>query len=149
MKYIPSPTTITLSNKPWKRLRINLLYAWNDSQTLPHKNTTLCEGTSTMTSDSGGAHPADSFKGPPDGHVNVRHLTILQSPQVQSPKKSEREQKAHSIRDDNPLIDGRGSRRHMRGRLDMVQRSGVQRRWAYMLVCQCRRDVSSDLFTGQ
>jgi len=28
-----------------------------------------------MTSDSGGEQPADSFKGPPDARVTVRHLT--------------------------------------------------------------------------
>jgi len=33
------------------------------------------EGTWAMTTVSGGAHPADRFKGPPDAHVTVKHLT--------------------------------------------------------------------------
>jgi hypothetical protein len=34
----------------------------------------------------------------------------------------------------NPLIDGRGSRRRMRGRSDVVERIGVQEQGAAMLV---------------
>ena len=44
--------------------------------------------------------------------------------------RSEREQKAHSSCNGDPLIDGRGGRRRMRGSMDVVdaerlQRSGV------------------------
>ena len=39
---------------------------------------------------------------------------------------SEREQMVHSRNDGNPLFDGIGSRRHMRGRSDMVEREHDQ-----------------------
>ena len=43
---------------------------------------------------------------------------------------SKRKQMAHSRKTVNPLIDGRGGRRRMRGRLDVVERGGVQRQGA-------------------
>jgi hypothetical protein len=46
---------------------------------------------------------------------------------------SEREQKVHTSKDGNPLIDGRGNRRRMRGRSDVVEYCGVQHQGATMI----------------
>ena len=46
---------------------------------------------------------------------------------------SEREQKVHTSKDGNPLIDGRGNRRRMRGRSDVVVYCGVQDQGATMI----------------
>jgi hypothetical protein len=59
---------------------------------------------------------------------------------------SEREQKDHTRKGGNPLIDGCGNRRRMRGRLDMVERDGVQREGA-AIVCW-KESTPSYSFTG-
>ena len=46
--------------------------------------------------------------------------------EVPRSRRSERKQKTHTRKDGNPLIDGRGSWRRMRGRLDVVERELVR-----------------------
>ena len=45
-----------------------------------------------MTSVSGGAHPADRFKGPPDAHVTVKHLTPKSKKEEKEKEKEEEEE---------------------------------------------------------
>ena len=66
-------------------------------------------------------NPGESLRGGPIEQDSPKTRTGC-ADEVPRGRRSERKQKTHTRKDGNPLIDGRGSWRRMRGRLDVVER---------------------------